>query len=343
MRLAELTAPRQFRLVEREIEDPGPGEVRVRVQAVGICGSDLHSYAEGGIGGAACVYPMVLGHEAAGVVEKTGAGVGGWQAGDAAAFEPALYCYHCEHCMAGRHNLCARLRFLSSPGDPGFFREYVNLPSRNLLALPPELDGNQGTLIEPLAVVLHSLQFGRPGPGETAAVFGAGPIGLLTVAALRLSGIARIWAIEPVAARRELAQALGADAALDTTDAARAILADTAGRGVDLVFDCAAKPDSTRQAMQVARAGGRVVFTGIPSERETPIDFHTWRRKELTLFPVRRSNHEGELARDLLAAHPARFTPMITHTRPLEAIGAAFALVEAREQGVGKLVIRIGQ
>src|ERR1700740_604376 len=111
MRVAELIALRQFRLIERKIADPGPGEVQVRVQAVGICGSDLHAYAEGGIGETRGTYPVVLGHEPAGVVVQAGPGVSGWQPGDAAALEPAIYCYHCEYCMAGRHNVCAELRF----------------------------------------------------------------------------------------------------------------------------------------------------------------------------------------------------------------------------------------
>jgi len=336
MRVAELIGLRQFRLVERQIADPGPGEVQVRVQAVGVCGSDMHAYSEGGIGGKLCVYPMVLGHEPAGVVAKVGSGVSGWQPGDRAAFEPALYCYHCQFCMAGRHNVCENLRFLSSPGDPGFFREYVNLPARNLLALPPNLGANEGSLIEPLAVALHSMKFGQPKPGETAAVFGAGPIGLLTIAVLKLSGVSRVWAIDPVPARRELARQMGADSSLDPNagDVARQI------PGVDVVFDCVAKRESVRQSIQVARSAGRVVFTGIPSEMESPIDFHTWRRKELALFQVRRSNHEGEQARDLLAAHLPCFAPLITHTRPLDQIGQAFAQLERYENGVGKIIIR---
>jgi len=245
--------------------------------------------------------------------------------------------------MAGRHNVCAHLRFLSTPGDPGFFREYVNLPVHNVLALPSNLDVNMGSLIEPLAVALHSMKFGQPKPGETAAVFGAGPIGLLTLAVLKLSGAGRVWVIEPVPARRELALSLGADAAIDpaAVDAARQILSDTGGRGVDVVFDCAAKVASVPQSIQVARHAGRVVFTGIPSELETAIEFHTWRRKELALYQVRRSNHEGEQARDILSAHTKRFAPLITHTRPLDQIGRAFEQVERYEDGVGKLVIRM--
>ena len=345
MRVAELIGLRQFRLVDREVGEPGPGEAQVRVEAVGICGSDLHSYAEGGVGDTPNTYPMVLGHEPAGVVVKLGAGVSGWKAGDAAAFEPALYCYHCEYCLAGRHNVCAKLRFMSSPGDPGFFREYVNLPVSNLQALPPNLGANEGTLIEPLAIALHSMKLGQPKLGETAAVFGAGPIGLLTIAALKLSGAGRVWAIEPVAARREIARAMGADAAIDpgALDAAGQILADTANRGVDLAFDCASKGASSRQAIQVARRAGRVVFTGIPVERETPVEFHTWRRKELALFQVRRSNHESAVARDILAAERKRFAPLITHIRPLGEIGRAFAQLERYEDGVGKIIIRLDQ
>src|SRR5438445_6008684 len=104
-------------MTEQRIEAPGPGQVQVRVQAVGICGSDMHAYAEGGVGDTRCVYPMVLGHEPAGVVEQTGPGVSGWRAGDAAAFGAAIYCYHCEFCHAGRPNNCANLLFMCSPRD----------------------------------------------------------------------------------------------------------------------------------------------------------------------------------------------------------------------------------
>lgn len=136
-RAAELCALRQFRLIDAPVPDPPPGQVQVRIDAVGICGSDLHSYAEGGVGDTVCQYPMVLGHEPAGVVARVGAGVTGWAAGDRAAFEPAIYCYHCEFCRSGHHNVCASIRFMSMPGEPGFFREYANLPTGNLVPIPP--------------------------------------------------------------------------------------------------------------------------------------------------------------------------------------------------------------
>jgi L-iditol 2-dehydrogenase len=342
MRVAELFEPRRFRIVDADVPDPGPGEVQVEVRAVGICGSDSHNFNEGSVGDTPSVYPMVLGHEPAGTVCKLGPGVGGWSAGDRAALEPAIYCYHCEYCRAGRHNLCARIRFLSTPPDPGFFRQRLNLPVRNLLPLPPEISLDYATLFEPLAVVLHSMKFAALQPAETAVVFGAGPVGLMTVALLKLCGAGRVWAVEPVPARREMARAIGADAGLDpaAANAAHAILADTAHRGVDLVVDCATRGDSIDNALGAVRNGGRMVMTGIPVEVHTPWQSHLARRKELAVFNVRRSNHESLTALDLLRRRPDLFSPIITHTMPLERVQAAFEMLAEYSDGVGKVVLR---
>jgi Zn-dependent alcohol dehydrogenases len=121
MTIAELYGHRQFRLGEMEIPDPAPGQVQVRVKAIGICGSDVHYFSEGAIGDTPCIYPMVLGHEPTGEILKIGEGVSGLSIGDRAALEPALYCYHCEFCRTGHHNVCAHMDFLSTPGHPGSF------------------------------------------------------------------------------------------------------------------------------------------------------------------------------------------------------------------------------
>ncbi len=342
MRVAELCQPRRFRLIESAPAEPGPGEIQVKVGAVGICGSDLHYFSEGAIGDTPCTYPMVLGHEPAGTVIKAGPGVSGWSAGDRAALEPAIYCYHCEFCMTGRHNVCANIRFLSTPQDPGFFRECVNLPAANLLPLPPALSLEEGTLFEPLAVALHSMQFAAMRLGESAAVFGAGPIGLLTIAMLRLSGAGRIWAIEPVTARRELALKMGADAAIDpaAVDPVRELLRDTGGRGVDAAIDCTARGESMNQGIHATRNAGRLVITGIPSEARVALEFHTMRRKELAVFNVRRSNNESEAALHLLGDRRSLFAPLLTHTLPLDRIEAAFQMLERYEDGAAKVVIK---
>ena len=345
MLVAELTAPREFRLAQQEIEEPQPGEVQVRVDSVGLCGSDLHSYTEGGVGDTPCQYPMILGHEPAGTVVAVGAGVTGWSRGDRAVLEPALYCYHCEFCHSGRHNICANIRFLSTPGNPGFFRERVNLPITNLLPLPAGVSMDVGTLAEPLAITLHSLKLASLGLGETVAVWGAGPIGLLTIACLKLAGAGRIFAVEPVPHRRELAKHMGAHAALDpaSVDAAREIVADTGGRGVDCAIDCAAKGDTINAGIRATRNGGRVVLTGIHSGTHVEFEVSPMRRKELAIFNVRRNSHESEAALELIASHTAWFAPLVTHTRPLDKIAEAFHLNEAYADGVGKMIVRCGE
>jgi L-iditol 2-dehydrogenase len=340
MRAAELIAPLTFRLTDMPIEDPGPGEVQVRIEAVGVCGSDLHAYSEGAVGSTPNIYPMVLGHEPAGKIVKTGAGVTGLVAGDRGALEPALCCYHCEFCLSGHHNVCANLRFLSSPNDPGFFRELVNLPAANFRPIPNGMSCGEATLSEPLAVALHSLQLVSIRPGETVAVIGAGPIGLLTIAALRAAGAGRIWAVEPLAHRRDLARGIGADVVIEPGEAAEEIFRGTGQRGVDCAIDCAAGEHTTGQAIQLTRNAGRVALTGIHSTPFVSMDGSAMRRKELTIFNVRRSNHETQEALDLLHAHAEWFVPLLTHAREIERIDEAFAIASQYRDGVGKMIIK---
>lgn len=341
MSVALLTRLRTFEVRPYQPEPPGPGQVQVRVAAVGVCGSDLHNFAEGGVGGMPCIYPMVLGHEPTGVVSAVGAGVTQWQPGDRVALEAPLYCYHCEFCMSGRHNLCHHVRFLSNPGEPGFFRDHVNLPAVNLLPLPEKLGMAEATLFEPIAIALHSFRFGQPKLGETAAVIGAGPIGLVTIACLRLAGVTRIWAVEPVAHRREMARRCGADAVIDPAqaDPVKEVLADTGGRGVDIVFDCAGRADTHNQAIHMGAPAARIVITALPTGDRLPLDFFTLRRKEQWFFPVRRSNHRSELALRLLVSHTALFAQIVTHRWPLERVQQAFETLEAYADGVGKIVL----
>jgi L-iditol 2-dehydrogenase len=327
-------------MAEMPIEDPGPGEVQVRVGAVGICGSDLHAYLEGSVGDSPNRYPMVLGHEPAGTIVKTGDGVTGLAPGDNGALEPALYCYHCEFCLRGQHNVCANIRFLSNPGHPGFFRELVNLPVANFLPIPAAMSLDHATLIEPLAIAIHSLNLASIRAGETVAVFGAGPIGLLTIAALRASGAGQIWAVDPLPHRRELAMSIGASAALEPDEAVQEILRGTGKRGVDCAIDCAAKEHTTNQAIQVARNAGRAVITGIHSTREVALEGSAMRRKELTIYNVRRSNHESHAAFELLSAHPGWFAPLVTHTREMDRIAEAFEIASHYRDGVGKMIVR---
>lgn len=342
MAVAELFAQRQFRLRDQTLNPPARGEVQVSVESVGICGSDLHYFLDGHIGETPAAYPQVLGHEPAGRILAIGDGVTGWSIGDRVALEPPIYCYHCEWCMRGRHNLCESVRFFSSPGEPGFFRDRANLPAENLLGLPASLNFDEGSLFEPVSIILHSFRFGQPEMGETAVVFGAGPIGLSTIGCLRVAGVKRIFSVEPVAHRRELALKLGADAAIDPNqvDPVKEILRETGGRGADVTFDCATQADTVNQSMYVTCSGGRAVITGVPQDDRVSLDFHHMRRKELGFFSVRRANHTGGAAVQLLEEHIGRFRPMITHVMPLTEVQKAFEMLGAYADNVGKVVLR---
>jgi L-iditol 2-dehydrogenase len=340
MRAAELIEPRTFRFTEMSIPGPGPGEIQVKVEAVGVCGSDLHAYSEGAVGSTPNVYPMVLGHEPSGTIVEVGSGVTGLAVGDRGALEPALYCYHCEFCLTGHHNVCANIRFLSNPNHPGFFRERVNLPASNFAPIPADMSFQAATLAEPLAIALHSLNLASISADEHVAVIGAGPIGLMTIAALRAANVGRIWAIEPLKHRRELALQLGAHAALEPETALQELLRDTGSRGVDCAIDCAAGQHTTDQAVHMTRNAGRVALTGIHSTAFVSLDGSAMRRKELTIFNVRRSNHETGEALDLLRTHPDWFEPVLTHERPLDRIDGAFAIASQYLDGVGKMIVR---
>ena len=333
MTVAQLTGKGEFTLVDQPVPQAGPGELLVRVSAVGICGSDMHAFAEGSVGDAPCQYPMVLGHEPSGVVEAAGEGVTGWAKGDRASLEPAIFCYHCRFCLAGHNNLCENLRFMSTAAVPGFFREFVTLPAVNVFPIQSGTSLEAATLVEPLAVILHTLDLGSFEQGESAVVAGAGPIGLLTVALLKLKGAKRIWVVEPLAHRRDMALAMGADEAMPPDEF------KNLRRVAEIAFDCAAHGETVNQCLYALKGFGRLVLTGIHAEKRLDLDIHLMRRTELRLYCVRRSNTEAHDACQLLEEHLPLFAPMITHRRRLDQITAAFRLNQNYEDGVVKMLI----
>jgi L-iditol 2-dehydrogenase len=341
MQVAQLSSFHQFQMIDWPAPEPKADEVLIRLRAVGICGSDLHYFSEGAIGDTPCVYPMVLGHEPAGEVVKTGSAVSGISVGDRVMCEPAKYCYHCEYCMTGHHNVCANVEFLSSPEFPGFFREYVTLPVKNLLPVPEGMSYEHATMFEPISIIYHSMKFAQVAPGEDVVIFGAGPIGLLTVLLSKLRGARRVFVIEPLPQRREVAMSLGADVALPIEGAKQQIMADTGKRGADVVIDCASKDDTVNDSLDLCRPAGRVVITGVPTGVHIPFRFHTMRRKELYFYSVRRSNNEAHDGIELMKERPDIAAKLVTHTRPLDGIQGAFELLERYEDNVLKIVLKV--
>jgi L-iditol 2-dehydrogenase len=344
MRSVELIAKRTLEVFQRpDPPAPGPGEVLVRLKAVGLCGSDLHWYEDGGIGHTPASYPMILGHEPVGEVVQAGAGVLSHKTGDRVAIEPSVTCGHCEFCLGGRPNNCVECVFMGGPQAPGFFRDLAVVPARNAEHFPEELDFLTATLIEPTAVIVHIFELTQFRVGDTVAVLGAGPIGLLCANMARIAGASRIFVVDRVAHRLRIARQIDADVIpIHTTEhnPVEPILDMTRGRGVDIVFDAAGAVETMRMGVMIARAAGQYILIGIPNQADIRFDIHTAMNKELRIQTIKRSNHKGHEAIELIRA--GRIPDLIvTHRMPLENTGEGFELASHYRDGVGKVVVEM--
>jgi 2-desacetyl-2-hydroxyethyl bacteriochlorophyllide A dehydrogenase len=338
MRAAVLTGPRAFRVEGVEEPTLGAGDVRVRVAAAGICGTDYRIWT----GERPVRYPLIPGHEFIGDVVEVGPGVTRVAPGDRVAVEPNWGCGACDLCRAGRGNLCLDRTAVGIDRDGGF-AELVCLPERACWPAPGALADDQLVLAEPLAVVVRAVGRAAPEPGEAAAVVGAGTLGLLALQVLRARGC-RVLVVSRTARRLGVARDLGAQTvvALGDGDAVGAARALSGRDGVDLVIETA----GTAQAVEFVlgqvgfvRPGGRVVLTGLPHEPAS-VEFFWLVRREID---VRGSMiYQGEFADalELLARGAVRVDPLVTHRFPLDAIETA--LEAHRRPEAIKVTVRPG-
>jgi L-iditol 2-dehydrogenase len=287
------------------------GEVRLTVAAIGLCGSDLHWFEEGSIGDAGLDHPLALGHEFSGRLDD----------GRLVAADPCIACGECRPCLAGREHLCERSRFAGHSVTDGALRSVMTWPARLLRPLPAGMTAEEGALLEPLGVALHAVDLARIQPGETAAVIGCGPIGLLVIQVLRDLGVAPIVATEPLAHRLAAALGFGAVAAS----------AERPPVDVDAVFDTAGTDEALAAAIDACRPGGRIVLVGIPPHDRSSYRASVARRKELTLQLCRRMEAADlDRAIALAAAGRVDLAGLITHRYELEEARKAFATLAAR-------------
>jgi L-iditol 2-dehydrogenase len=341
MKAARLYAPGDIRIEEiPEPPAPGPGEVLLAVTAVGICGSDLHYYREGGIGGLPLEEPLVLGHEFAGRVEAVGPGVS-LPVGTRAAVEPGRSCGHCESCLEGHPNLCPTVLFCGSVPVDGALRERMLYPASLLFPLLEAISDAEGAALEPLGIGLHALSLARVDPGRTVAVLGGGSIGLMLAMLCRAAGAAEIIVTEPVPHRRAAALRLGATAVLDPTKGrvGPAIRLLTSNRGVDVVFEAAGAPETPAEACEAARPGGHVVLVGIPADDRLVLSHAVARRKGLTVRFARRMKHTYPRAIALVARRLIDLRPLLTHQFPLVEAAEAFRVADTYADGALKVTL----
>lgn len=325
MRAVRLHAVGDLRLHDEPVTAARPGWSRVRVQAVGLCGSDLHWFEDGAIGDATLSRPLVLGHEFAGTVE------GGELDGRLVAVDPALPCGSCVTCSTGLGHLCPRVVFAGHGRQDGGLRQVVEWPTHRLHVLPDGFTAEDGAVLEPLGVALHALELASLRPGGSAVVVGCGPIGLLLVRLLRGTVAGRVVAVEPLQHRRDAAVRAGADAALAPEDARDDRLAEMLGPvGVDVSFEVAGSDHAVDTAIRAVRPGGRVLLVGIPSDDRTTFRAAAARRKGLTLMLSRRMGEVYPRAIDLVDRGVVRLDGMVTHRYGLAEIETAFRCAISR-------------
>jgi L-iditol 2-dehydrogenase len=343
LKAVHLTGRGKMELAEiAEPTGPRDDEVLLRVDVVGICGSDVHTYAEGGIGGSAVTYPWILGHECACTVLAAGRAAGGLKAGQRVAVDPLIPCNRCDQCLAGRKHTCRNQKFLASPNQaPGALVERLLMPAECCYPIGDSVTSVQAALAEPLSVALHARNLSGVS-GGTVAVLGSGPIGLSVLVALKLTGLVKVFATDLVDARVEMARRLGADwTARGDRDDLLAAAGRAAPEGMDCVFECAGKQETVHQAVAMLKPGGAAMLVGIPAEERIQVDIHAARRKELVFRSVRRQNRCLRAALDLIGAKKVNIDPLATHHFQLHQAQEAFDIVADYRDGVVKAIIHV--
>jgi len=330
----------------RDIPRPRPKEkeVLIRVKVVGVCGSDVHYYLEGKIGSQQIIKePLILGHELSGEVAELGKGAGNFKVGQRVVVEPAISCGKCEVCRKGWTNICPLVKFLGTPPVNGAFCEYLVMPGENLFPLPDKLSDEEGVMFEPLAIGLYAVRLSRFLPGETVAILGSGPIGLVTLLSARAAGASLIFATDIIPERLKAAKKIGAREVFnpEKEDVAEKIMELTKGRGVDVTFEAAGKEETINQAFAITALGGRVMIIGIPEVDAITYEPHQMRRKELLIQNVRHSLDTTGASIRLVEEGLINLKPLITHCYPFDKITEAFELVSHYQDGVIKAVIKM--
>ncbi len=342
MKAARLHGIRDIHIDEVPRPEPGPGEVLLKMAAVGVCGSDVHYYLDGGIGDAVIAAPITMGHEPSAYVAALGAGVEGLEIGQLVAIEPAIPCGHCEMCLTGHPNLCPNVRFCGTPPIDGVFSDYAVMPADNCVPLPEGFSAVEGALLEPLGVAIHTVDLSHLRVAQNIVVLGAGPIGLLIAAVARAAGAGQILMTEPIPERRAFALNYIADAVFDPSseDVVAAVQEATNGRGVDIAFEAAGAADTPQNGVDMLRPGGTLVLCGIPSgEDKLTLTASSTRRKGTTIKMVRRMKFVYPRGIRLVQRGMVDLKAIATHFFTLDDIPRAFEMVAGYEDGVIRAVV----
>jgi L-iditol 2-dehydrogenase len=321
--------------------EPGPEDVLIQVKACGICGSDIHGL-DGSSGRR--VPPLIMGHEAAGVISAVGDNVTGWQIGDRVTFDSTIYCGTCHFCRRGEINLCDNRRVLGvSPGDyrqHGAFAEYVVVPQHILYRLPDGLSYERAAMVEAVSIAVHAVERTPVSLNDTAVVVGTGMIGLLVLQAVRLAGCGKVIAVDLDQGRLDLARQLGADLTLNPqeSDVLEQVLAQTEGRGADIALEVVGFTPTLQTAIRSVRKGGTVTLVGNLSPTTEFLQQSVVTR-ELTLYGSCGSCGEYPACLDLIVREDINVDAMISAVAPLSEGASWFKRLYDGEAGLMKVIL----
>ncbi len=344
MKKVILSKIKTLELVEKEIpEIINDNEVLLKIDSVGVCGSDMHYYNEGKIGEQVIEFPFTIGHEFSGFVERTGRNVAGLKTGDLVAVDPLLSCGKCPQCLSGREHTCLNQKFLGCPGQAdGCLSDYIVVPAKNCYPVPGGMNGETAALIEPLSIGYYAAEFIKKAQRiSSIAILGAGPIGLSVLLSLKAAGYKNIFVTDKLDYRLTAAKNAGADftADIEKTDATALFQKENPDL-FDAVFECCGKQEALDQAADILKPGGTLLIVGIPETDRISFDINKIRRKEIAIQNVRRQNNCVQPCIDLTAS--GKWSPefMITHRFPAVKSNEAFQTVAGYRDGVLKAMIK---
>lgn len=340
MKAMLLTGIRQMELAdvpEPKIEKDT--DVLLKIEMVGVCGSDVHYYETGRIGSQVVEFPFIIGHECAATVKAVGKSVTGVKVGDMVAVDPAVSCHNCIQCKMGRENTCYKLSFLGTPGQGnGCLCEYIVMPQES--CFPTNITFEQAVITEPLAIAAYSVERAQLPKKANVAILGAGPVGLCTFVSAKAKNANACYVTDKIDARAAAAKKAGATwvGNPDKQDIVKEILKQSPD-GLDAAFECAGQQETVDQCVELIKPGGKIALTGIPREDRISMAIDKLRRKEITIVNIRRQNDFTRKAVEMVESGKVDVDFMVTHHFPLEKTQEAFELVSAYRDGVIKAMI----
>ncbi len=316
-------------------------DVLIKMKVVGICGSDVHYYQSGKIGGQIVQYPFPVGHEGAGDVISVGSKVSNVKPGDRIAIEPAMPCGECDQCKAGRPHTCRKLHFLGCPGQAdGCLSEYIVMPEQSCFRIADTMSYTEAAISEPLAIGVYAVNQSIPMKGATIGILGFGPIGMSVILPAIAKGAEKIFVSDLIDERLSIAKACGATCTVNASreDVVNEIT-DKEPLLLDVVFECCGKQEAIDQAIDILKPGGKLMIIGIPEFDRWNFSVDKLRHKEICIQSVRRQNHSVEEALESMGNGILNVEKMATHRFGFEDTKAGFDLVSGYRDGVMKAMI----